>query len=148
MRLVEGTAVFSPSDLTGYLYCDHLLTREVTGNGWRVDSARARRCMAARPAVEYLVSLGSSYTQCATDGVGPGGATEAVSGLDAIDATRAINRTASSMTTVPGRNGARASFLVMYSRGIVPRCVVQRPDKFENLCELQRPSAYRATSGR
>ena len=29
MRIVEGTAVFSPSDLTGYLACDHLLTLEL-----------------------------------------------------------------------------------------------------------------------
>lgn len=29
MRIVDGTAVFSPSDLTGYLACDHLLTLEL-----------------------------------------------------------------------------------------------------------------------
>lgn len=29
MRIVEGTPVFSPSDLTGYLACDHLLTLEL-----------------------------------------------------------------------------------------------------------------------
>ena len=29
MRLVDGVAVFSPSDLTGYLACDHLLTLEL-----------------------------------------------------------------------------------------------------------------------
>lgn len=29
MRLVEGIAIFSPSDLTGYLACDHLLTLEL-----------------------------------------------------------------------------------------------------------------------
>src|SRR5438445_4148091 len=28
MRLVEGVPVFSPSDLTGYLACGHLLTLE------------------------------------------------------------------------------------------------------------------------
>src|SRR2546428_1170099 len=28
MRLVDGIPVFSPSDLTGYLACDHLLTLE------------------------------------------------------------------------------------------------------------------------
>lgn len=29
MRMVDGMAVFSPSDLTGYLACDHLLTLEL-----------------------------------------------------------------------------------------------------------------------
>ena len=29
MRLVDGTRVYSPSDLTGYLACDHLLTLEL-----------------------------------------------------------------------------------------------------------------------
>jgi uncharacterized protein len=29
VRIVDGTAVFSPSDLTGYLACDHLLTLEL-----------------------------------------------------------------------------------------------------------------------
>lgn len=29
MRIIEGTAVFSPSDLTGFLACDHLLTLEL-----------------------------------------------------------------------------------------------------------------------
>src|SRR5437899_2311487 len=29
MRMVDGVAVFSPSDLTGFLACDHLLTLEL-----------------------------------------------------------------------------------------------------------------------
>ena len=29
VRIVEGVPVFSPSDLTGYLACDHLLTLEL-----------------------------------------------------------------------------------------------------------------------
>ena len=33
MRLVDGTPVFSPSDLTGFLACNHLLTLEVQAMG-------------------------------------------------------------------------------------------------------------------
>lgn len=33
MRLVEGIPIFSPSDLTGFLACDHLLTLEVQAMG-------------------------------------------------------------------------------------------------------------------
>src|SRR5437870_5649189 len=56
MRTVDGTPVFSPSDLTGFLACDHLLTlelRAMTGQLARPERDDPELAVLARRGLEH-----------------------------------------------------------------------------------------------